>query len=528
VRRHTFWYKGADPEEALPPEGITDARHVTRPWFAKSNQQDGQRTFLESASTSLCANPKQTDNEYMVILHGMLDEVRTHINRHVHSAFWVKAACAEIDRCYDSNDRNENSPLTAVVNTTIPFLLKEANGCLSTVLEHEKYNLAEGFTFVGIQYTLLSRGAAFCTDPKRDAILSGWNASLEDAMAYHADNHGFDEMLDSHMAQLCTGPDEYEGQYDDVFAAVAEQIDADVLGEQDCSISDAAFDRMAFLSSNPPSALDAITIFEQNTWLTVLASISAARQVLSVDGCMDMKTRAVDMSTSATILSSLENTVTKFTTIGEMPSTGDTAPTAQTDYLGLPTVYHKLMMMCVADSEVSDGDMYTGVCRGEGGALLQGYFANGGASSSADVNPTFDIVTAADIDQCHGEACKSAALAILDYQDLLGSVTVLRWEAVRVASGVTPALPEYDQDSWTFQRSCSAMQSIVDNVADVSSRLPKVVEGLRSASPQMVVSCVSPMRNKSSLTRAAVILGAARAKNNTDLWESVDVGSCDA
>lgn len=201
IARHTFWFKGAEER----PANITDPQTTVLP--GSSNQQDGQRNFLRKISTSLCARGHdQTDDEYTTILHGMLDEVRTHINRHVHSAFWVKATCAEIDLCYYNREDVPGLPLDALINSTLTYLLPEVNLCLDTVLLHEKYNLAEGFTFVDIQYTLLSRGAAFCTDPERDAILSRWNTTLEDAMAYHAGNHAFDDMLAAHFAQVVCDP----------------------------------------------------------------------------------------------------------------------------------------------------------------------------------------------------------------------------------------------------------------------------------------------------------------------------------
>ena len=56
------------------------------------------------------------------LLHGMLATVRTAINRHVQSAFYVKAACAQ----------------------TLPHGGTENEACLGTVLFHEGYNLEIG------------------------------------------------------------------------------------------------------------------------------------------------------------------------------------------------------------------------------------------------------------------------------------------------------------------------------------------------------------------------------------------------
>jgi hypothetical protein len=68
---------------------------------------------------------------------------------------------------------------------------------------------------------------------------------------------------------------------------------------------------MPFLSSNPPSADDLITVFEQNTWLTINAAAGAVKGVLGneseMGGCLDPATRAVGVDThlSATILADL-------------------------------------------------------------------------------------------------------------------------------------------------------------------------------------------------------------------------------
>jgi len=488
IRRHTFWFSGRQDETDHHLDEGPDA----------SNQQDAERAFLNAIDTSLCANPQQTEDEYTTILHEMFKEVRTHVNRHVHSAFWVKSACGEIDVCYDSR---------------YPPTLE----CLLVVLDHEKYNLAEGFTFVNISYTLLARGADFCTDLERDTITKQWRVRMEDAMAYHASNHAFDDMLEAHFEQLCTGPDDYEGQYEEIFEAVAEQIDADVLADQDCSFSDEAFARMPFLSSNPPSADDLITVFEQNTWLTINAAAGAVKGVLGneseMGGCLDPATRAVGVDThlSATILADLNAQGIQPMDGGGDGTNGTRYASPQASHLSLATVYHKLMLMCVSDATYLN---YTGVCQIGNGSLFQTNVDH----VITESNPVFDIVTAADIKLCAGAACRDAARAVLDYQELLGSLTVMRWDVIRVAGGAAEE-PEYNQSTYTLQRGCPALQAIVDNIKFISSALPAVVEGLRKASPQLEASCVSPGRSKMSVGRATVLLGVGKAKANAELWE---------
>ena len=77
-------------------------------------------------------------------------QVRTHINRHVHSAFWVSSTCGVLaDTCYDSRvieDMQDDfgghhSPTGAI-------------SCADYIIEHERYNLAEGSVFTNIQESL--------------------------------------------------------------------------------------------------------------------------------------------------------------------------------------------------------------------------------------------------------------------------------------------------------------------------------------------------------------------------------------
>ena len=59
VERHTFWFKGAEGD-AMSKYG---------------NQQSSERSFMRDIATKLCANPNQSDDDYVSILHSMLDEV---------------------------------------------------------------------------------------------------------------------------------------------------------------------------------------------------------------------------------------------------------------------------------------------------------------------------------------------------------------------------------------------------------------------------------------------------------------------
>ena len=55
--------------------------------------------------------------------------------------------------------------------------------------------------------------------------------------------------------------------------------------------------------------------------------------------------------------------------------------------------------------------------------------------------------------------------------------------------------PILDQTTWTFQRSCDAVENILDRANYVLHALPSVIAGLREAAPQLEASCVAPPRD---------------------------------
>ena len=81
-----------------------------------------------------------------------------------------------------------------------------------------------------MQYTLLARGAGFCTDPSFADTVQKWEATLEAAMAYHRSSTAFDEMRTAHFRQLCTlddaelYPSTHPGQYAEIYDAAVEQV----------------------------------------------------------------------------------------------------------------------------------------------------------------------------------------------------------------------------------------------------------------------------------------------------------------
>jgi len=288
----------------------------------------------------------------------------------------------------------------------------------------------------------------------------------------------------------------------------------------ECAATREEYDQISsFISSNPPSTQDLIELFAQNTNLTLAAATHAVELVLtSSEGCSG------EGAQGPSLLRRLRSNVVPFVPQISMSQSSSSGATSRAtsplpvsglaDYLALPTVYHKLMFMCWPDSNT---DMtYTGVCH-----INQELYQSLKTSSVGRDNPTFDISTSTDISRCSGEACKKAATAVLDYQELLHSITQLRLDTIHVMTGASSTVPAMEQSKWYFQRSCDAVDSIVSKVEQVVSDLPDVVAALHRTRPQLAAFCVSPARRlDSSASRAARVLGEDRALANSDIWAS--------
>jgi len=529
--------------EKLTPE-VCDAfdavidRHTY--WFneASNSQQMEERAFLANVTTTLCASPEQSDEEYTTILHGMLQSTRDAINRHVHSAFLVKSYCGMVTgQIYDSRSLNnyyqnhftggkDCAPEKMVYGPNYDKIDSRAalgHTCLEVVAAHEKYNLAEGFYFLNMSMHLLERGAAFCQDPDVGETLATMATQLEARMSYHSSNHAFAELADSFWKQACDTSTEViaanfarrsSDLYEDTLRKMDDAVSLETKAE--CTYPNTSFTLMSYVHHNPPDALDAITIFEGNTQLALAASAEAVRTALTQDrsknlevqgygGCLD-EAGQPDQPASDRISAKLEATGLPQAIYDAMGSTS-TGASARPHYLIIPSVYHKLAAMCYPkDTNEAPGTppavwspvydesnmVQVNMCQASSGDVYQDCTI---LASSTDSNPILDIVTSADITQCSGEACKAGARAIVAYHQLLGDLTSMRWDAVQVAVGNAPASPLLDQGAWVFQDSCIALENIVDRAAKVQESLPSVLAGLRQSAAQLEVSCVAPKRD---------------------------------
>jgi len=471
VKRHTFWFKG---------DGVTT-----------DNQQSQQRRFLANVSTVLCANAEQTEDEYTVVLHSMLDPVRTAINRHVHSAFWVKSVCGDLHSvCYKATPLLDvlvaETPSDEDCTVTDHYSL----GCLNAVMDHEMYNLAEGYYFLNMSMSLLARGAAFCREPALDSILKTMSIDLEERMAYHADSHHFEELLASTQEQLCNRADANVTTWQTAYDAMATKMDAAVnVDNPVCMFPEEEFKLIPYVKHNPPDADDLITIFEGNTKVTITAGVEVAAKILRNGSmCTDRISGEWDPESSARIRAKLEAHGLPQSSYPSAANTKVVSP--RQTFLAIPTIYHKLALMC-NPKESDSNTTHVDVCVDEDLTYSQTCHSE---SASASVNPIFDLVTSTDMSKCSGEACRQAARAVIAYQTFLGPLTSMRLDTVQVAQGMTMVSPLLDQDTWTFQRSCAALDNIVDTAISMTAELPAIVAGLRAAAPQLDASCIAPSR----------------------------------
>ena len=151
---------------------------------------------------------------------------------------------------------------------------------------------------------------------------------------------------------------------------------------------------MEFVHSNLPSADDLITILEQNTWMTIAAAESAVETLLqdASQGCVDPLTGKKDAVKTASLLGEVLTKVKGG--VGSSYLQGvrsyfsphkQARPAATTDFLTPPTVYHKLMIMCIASA--SDDIFFQSMCVTNNTLSWLAQHASG-----VDRNPTFDLV----------------------------------------------------------------------------------------------------------------------------------------
>jgi len=492
----------------------------------------------------------QSDDEFTENLLGKLDEARTHINRHTHAAFYIKEMCGNADEpCLNTTDYITNLPQS----TGKVHGYTQQGLCFQHVLEHEKYNVAEGFDFVNISMTILKAGASFCKDPQLTETVAQMRDQLETSMAYHRSNDLFKQLSNGHMQNYCTGA-ELDLSYDETYAAASENIDASVMAAPNCSFAAETAAKMPWMTSNPPAAIDLIHVFEMNTKITMAVAAEAVQDVLTKEeGCMDPDTGKIDDVESAAILGAL-NAVNLPQAIYEDMQDNHGLKAGQKFFnpsgsilsgqFMVPSVYHKLAFGCIPQVGVNSSldrslartsglyNKSTGLVSDKDIKLF-GKLPNGGSSTqiatciaedgttmvplNSGESPIFDIGPSAT--RCAGEACKTAATATINYQSFLRYITQLRWDAILVGSGgySRGGGDFYSQDTWTFQRSCDALRNIVTGLTSAQEQLGHILKELKESSPQLDALCVAPPRDFIT-DEALSVLPTDRAVKNREIW----------
>ena len=140
-------------------------------------QQKSERDFVRWLPT-LCdgvssAAVEDREARYYSALNDRLRQLRASINRHVHAAFMVKAMCASV---------HEGRDVSRAINWTAARANKDSGSrageyasyaplsfCNLPILDHEPYNIVEGFFVLNLTNHLLRTGAK--VQPRRESPL---------------------------------------------------------------------------------------------------------------------------------------------------------------------------------------------------------------------------------------------------------------------------------------------------------------------------------------------------------------------
>ena len=483
--------------------------HVKYFW----KQQEAERAFLDRVETELCQGAPAAPTFYAT-LHRLRAPVMDAINRHVRGAFFVKAACTSAGF--------EITPAT-----------HEMYVCNPPVLEHEPFNIGEGYYVVNLTNHLLRAGPAFCATPGGVApTVARWRRELEVVMARHRGNTAFDELWDSfkpycesfaraasprvataRLQHVTIDCDESAGPHSLPQRAGVTCAEARAVAPSTAQVAqgiDAALQSPARCScaSGPPCVHEVIAMFGNDT----LALLEAARQTVVAGYTASCPAGAGAGASggarAARIAALAEATRERRERIALVP-TAEKFYTAMT----LAPIYHKLVPYCGVDV------FQFGSGHGADGFACDGRHGSSGARANS---PVMDLVPAADPARCGAATrvpCADAAAAVDALHALLGKITPVRTrllarmftEGHRDAQKAAPGKmfgtvakrlakgPPCDPE----------LERLVDDVLALPPRLRDALRRLRAAADALDVGCVADTR------RATVAL--APGKTSTKL-----------
>ena len=487
--------------------------HVKYFW----KQQDAERAFVRSLP-GVCAATSD-DHHYYFALHALRRPMSDAVNRHVRGAFYVKAACTSAGF--------EITPST-----------HEMYICNPPVLEHEPFNVAEGFYVVNLTNHLLHGGrAALCASgPAATAKrVARWTAELEDVMARHKGNTAFDDLWHRFKGYCATFAHAASPR---VSTARKQWVTIDCEddkikdgrnndGPADRADSSRSLPRLAGVScadaraaapgapqvaagidsklrsppdacpcaSGPPCTHAVIEMFGNDT----LALLEVARRtaVAAYAASCPAGARA---SPRADRIAALKRATE------ERRGRYNPTPVKLYTSMVLATVYHKLVPYCGVDVLRPSSSERKGASGGPTGFRCDGRHGSSGARQSS---PVMDLVPAPDAARC-GDAtpvrCADAAAAVAQYHALLQRITPFRRKLLAAMFSETShrdtqkAAPGqmFATVAKRFAKESPAcdpgLEKLVDDALALPPLLREALRALHAAAPALDVACVADSR----------------------------------
>lgn len=155
-------------------------------------------------------------------------------------------------------------------------------------------------------------------------------------------------------------PDDEEAAYKRLYDLTARKIDGMLYNKSmnECRFADGVAEKLtAFVKNNPPDASDLVRIIGGNTRITLAAAAQAVRSVLTNGGCVSQADGTPDLPATRLVGARLEEVIGF--PVGNL-SGSNTTPAARNSFLIIPTVYHKLALMCIPVNTTSHIDVCVG------------------------------------------------------------------------------------------------------------------------------------------------------------------------
>ena len=465
-------------------------------WF--HIQQHAERTFVKQLP-ELC---KVGGANYYAKLQQLREPMQAAINRHVRSAFIVKAACTSMGYFMGADE-----PETVI--------------CNEPILRHEPFNLAEGRWVVNLTLHLLQRGPLQCKD-QDEALLARWEAELEAVLKYHRSNMAFERLWGRYRGRclvLQTSPllmSEEARSAAPTLALMSRAVDDHLHHPADAveTVPRPCVNANSECRAQPSQPL-AMCNGCLEEWIYILGNntlvlLEVARRALDGHlGPSGICWRGTPATVARAAVQREWDGLDGLMKANGYPLPTNFEPESSGIYvsLTLTTVYHKLSSYC--GSAITNRQP-----RPTQGILCNGAEVNAGSAHS----PIVDVTPSTNLDRCHGEACAAAASAISSYHSLLERISPLRtWLLAllyKYNHGAASAPEEYNERGASLMPAvrerlsmlpCDA--SFLEHVGSLLALPPVLHETLalmRASIPHLEISPVASGRQLSVLIEANV------------------------